>query len=83
MTTQQETLSTGGTSGHRYPISNLAYDLCTIIHEKAKGLEAYDTYMKDAQGNQEVTQILQQIRQQDTQFVQQLFQCVQKIQSGS
>jgi hypothetical protein len=52
----------------------MTYDLITIIYEKSKGLEAYDKYMKDAQGNQDVSNLLQQMRQQDMQSVQQLQQ---------
>ena len=70
MTTQQETRSSGGT----FAIPNICYDLITLIHEKSKGLEAYDKYQRDAQGNQQVSQLLQQMRQQDEQHVRQLQQ---------
>lgn len=62
-----------GTSG-RFPLDNLTYDLITIIYEKSKGLEAYDKYLRDAQGNQEISRLLQQIRQQDEQHIEQLRQ---------
>ena len=78
MNTSQETVSRG-----QFPIDNVTYDLITLIHEKSKGLEAFDHYLQDAQGNSELTQCLQQIRQQDTQMVQQLVQFLQRTQAGS
>ena len=62
-----------GSSGN-FPLDNLTYDLVAILYEKSKGLEAFDKYQRDAQGNQEVTQLLQQMRQQDEHFIQQLHQ---------
>lgn len=82
MSTSQETVSRG-----QFPIDNVTYDLITLIHEKSKGLEAFDKYVQDAQGNNELSQLLQQIRQQDTENVQQLVQLLQRtgagVQSGS
>ena len=60
--------------GGNFPLSDLCYDLITVIHEKSKALEAYDKYMRDAQNDNEVRQLLEQIRQQDTEQVQQLQQ---------
>jgi ferritin-like metal-binding protein YciE len=62
-----------GSSGN-FPLDNLTYDLITILYEKSKGLEAYDKYQRDAQGNQQVSQLLQQMRQQDEQHIRQLQQ---------
>jgi hypothetical protein len=77
MNTSQQTVSRG-----QFPIDNVTYDLITLIHQKSKGLEAFDKYLQDAQGNNEFSQLLQQIRQQDSQSVQQLFQLLQRTQSG-
>lgn len=62
------------TTSQRYGVDNLTYDLITLISEKSKGLEAYDQYANDAQGNQQVTNLFQQLRQQDEQAIQQLVQ---------
>jgi hypothetical protein len=59
-------------SSGNFPLDNLTYDLITILHEKAKGLEAYDKYQRDAQGNQEIGELIRQIRRQDEQHIQQL-----------
>jgi len=75
----------GGSSGN-FPLDNLTYDLVTLLYEKSKGLEAFDKYMRDAQNNQEIGNLLQQMRQQDAQFIQQLQQQLQQClmnQSGT
>jgi len=78
MSTSQETVLRG-----QFPIDNVTYDLITLIHEKSKGLEAFDKYVQDAQGNNELGQLLQQIRQQDTENVQQLVQLLQRTGAGA
>jgi hypothetical protein len=60
--------------GGNFPLDNLTYDVITLLYEKSKGLEAYQKYLKDAQNNQEVKQLLQQLMDQDQQAVQQLQQ---------
>ncbi|HEU4327061.1 MAG TPA: hypothetical protein VFS21_28225 [Roseiflexaceae bacterium] len=69
-------MSTTNQQGQKgnFPLDNLTYDLITLIYEKSKGLEAYDKYLRDAQGNQQVGQLIQQMRQQDEQAIQQLWQ---------
>ena len=49
----------------RYPLDNLTFDLIAIIYEKSKALEAYDTYLVDARGDQYVGELLERMRQQD------------------
>jgi hypothetical protein len=69
-------------SSGNFPLDNLTYDLITILHEKAKGLEAYDKYQRDAQGNQPVSELIQQIRQDDEQHIQQLRQHLAQLLGG-
>jgi hypothetical protein len=69
-------------SGGNFPLDNLTYDLVTILYEKSKGLEAYDKYQRDAQGNQEVIRLLQQMRQQDEQFIQQIQKHLSQLMSS-
>lgn len=69
----------GSGSSSNFPLDNLTYDLVTILYEKSKGLEAYDKYMRDAQGDQQCSQLLQQLRQQDEQAVQQLQQHLSRL----
>jgi hypothetical protein len=72
----------GSRSSGNFPLDNLTYDLITILHEKAKALEAYDKYQRDAQGNQEIGNLLQQIRQQDEQHIRQLQQHLGQLLGG-
>ena len=72
--------------GGNFPLDNLCYDLITIIQNKSQALEAYDKYLKDAQNESELRQLLEQIRLQDTQQVQQLTQHLGRLigqQSGA
>jgi hypothetical protein len=68
MAETQQSMQTGGDK----PLDDLTYDLVTIIYEKSKGLEAYDKYAKDAQGNEGVSSLLDELRNQDTQAVSRL-----------
>ncbi|HLJ68110.1 MAG TPA: hypothetical protein VKX16_12185 [Chloroflexota bacterium] len=77
MNTSQETVGRGS-----FPLDNLCYDLLTIIQAKSQGLEAYDKYLKDAQGDDEIKNLLQQIRQQDSQWVQQLMEQLVRVHQG-
>jgi hypothetical protein len=61
-----------------FPIDNLTFDLITVIHEKSKGLEAYDKYLRDAQNDQQVRQVLERIRDEDQRHVQELQQHLQR-----
>lgn len=57
-----------------FPLDDLAFDVVTILYEKSKGMEAYQKYLKDAQGNQDVARVIQQIMDQDRQSISQLKQ---------
>ncbi len=74
----QTNQSSSGQRGN-FPLDDLTYDLVTVLYEKSKGLEAYDKYLRDAQGDPEVSQIFEQIRQQDAQHIQRLQQCLQRL----
>ncbi|HVG22463.1 MAG TPA: hypothetical protein VNI02_25715 [Blastocatellia bacterium] len=64
----------GSKQGGDFPLDNLTFDLITILHEKSKGIEAYQKYLDDAKGNQEIARVIEQIIQQDRQTIQQLQQ---------
>lgn len=55
----------------RYPIDDLTYDLITVLHEKSKGLEAFDRYLEDARGD-DVEDLLHEIREQDERAIEEL-----------
>ena len=47
-----------------FPLDNNTYNVITVIHEKSKGLEAFDQYLEDADEN--LREIFEEIREQDT-----------------
>jgi hypothetical protein len=61
----------GRQGGSRFPMDNLTYNVVTILHEKSKGLEAFDRYMQDARGD-DVEDLLMEIREQDERAVEEL-----------
>ena len=68
----QQGENTGST---RYtPLSNLVYDVCTILSEKSAGLEVLDAYLQDAeeQGSQELVDIFQRMIDADQDIVMRL-----------
>jgi hypothetical protein len=62
----------------KFALDNLTYDIITVLHEKSKGLEAFDRYMKDVQGDQQLQQVFQEMQQSDQNFIQQLQQHLQR-----
>lgn len=77
----QSTGQSGGQSGN-FPLDNLTFDLVTLTYEKSKGLEAYNKYAQDAQGNQQAADLINRMRQQDEQCVQELRQLLGQMLSG-
>ena len=68
---------TGSQTGGK--IDNVLYDVVTVLHEKSKGLEAYDKYDRDLQNNNEVKGIFDEIRRNDEQAVQRLQDCLRQL----
>ena len=66
-------------SGQSGKIDNVLYDVVTVLHEKSKGLEAYDKYDRDLQGNNQIKQIFDEIRRNDEQAVQRLREALSQI----
>lgn len=56
----------------KFALDNPTYDLIAILHEKSKALEAFDKYLKDFQGEDEIRQELEQIRNDDFRHCQML-----------
>ncbi len=51
------------------PIDDLTYDVITVLHAKAKALEAYDKYIDDAVDDDEAREILEEMKRQDQENV--------------
>ena len=62
-------------------ISNLEYDLLTVLQNKSEALKAYDTYMKDAQemGSQPCAELFQKLQQADMEHAQEIRQHLQEV----
>ena len=68
-------------SGH-FPMDDLAYDIVTVLHEKSKGLEAFDRYLQDARGD-DVEDLLEEIREQDERAIEELQDHLHRLLSGN
>lgn len=53
-------------------VSNTAYDLVAILHKKLEAIAALEVYKQDASGDQEVTQLFDQLQRQDKEVVSKL-----------
>jgi len=60
-----------GQGGGQFPMDNLTYNVVTVLHEKSKGLEAFDRYLQDARGD-DVADLLEEIREQDERAIEEL-----------
>ncbi len=63
----------------KFVLDNITFDLITILHEKSKALEAYDKYLRDPQGNDELRQAIEQIRNDDQRHIEQLQQHLGRV----
>ena len=57
-------------------VSNVAYDLISVLNNKLEAIAALQQYKQDAQGDQDVLQCFEQLEQQARQDVDQLRQLV-------
>ena len=62
-------------------ISNLEYDLLTVLQNKSEALKAYEVYIKDAQetGSQPCVQLFQKLQQTEMQQAQEIRQHLQEV----
>ena len=69
------------TSGSSQVISNLEYDLLTVLQNKSEALNAYDKYIQDAQsiGSQPCVELFQKLQQADSQQAQEIRQHLQEV----
>lgn len=63
------------------PISNLEYDLLTVLHNKAEAMKAYDTYINDAQSSQSqpCVELFQKLRDSESQQIQEIRNHLQQV----
>ncbi|MBF2029806.1 MAG: hypothetical protein IGS48_24135 [Oscillatoriales cyanobacterium C42_A2020_001] len=62
-------------------ISDLEYDLLTVLKNKAEAVQMYDVYVQDAQkaNSQPCVEILQKLKQTDLEQVQELRHHLQEV----
>lgn len=62
-------------------ISDLEFDLLTVLQNKAEAVQTYDTYIKDAQnaGSQPCVELLRKLKQADSEQVQELRHHLQEV----
>ena len=62
-------------------ISNLEYDLLTVLQNKSEALKAYETYMKDARemGSGPCAELFQKLQQADMEHAQEIRQHLQQV----
>ncbi len=68
-------------NGNTQAISNLEYDLITVLQNKSEALRAYDQYMQDAQasGSQPCVELFQKLQQAEMQQAQEIRQHLQQV----
>jgi rubrerythrin len=69
------------TNGNSKVISDLEYDLLTVLKNKSEAVQLYDTYMQDAQGagSQPCVELLQKLKQEDAKHAQEVRQHLQEV----
>ena len=70
------------TSETHSPADDLVYDLVGIQYHALKAATAYDKYLADAQGHDDVIAFLKQCQEQDAQRAQQCHALLGSITSG-
>lgn len=57
-------------------VSNLEYDWLTVMHNKAKALQAYDQYMQDARNanSQDCADLFEKLKQAEAEQIQEIRQ---------
>jgi len=62
-------------------VSNLEYDLLTVLQNKSEAVKAYDSYIQDAQstGSQPCAELFQRLQQEDMRQAQEIRQHLQEV----
>src|SRR5437763_16039503 len=79
----QSSSRSGGSNrsrGNDFPLDNNTYNVITVIHEKSKGLEAFDRYLEDA--DERLRTMFEEIRAQDSRFIEELQDHLRRLMGG-
>ena len=68
-------------NGNSQVISNLEYDLLTVLQNKSEAIQAYDKYIQDAQsiGSQPCVELFQKLQQEDSKQAQEIRHHLQEV----
>ncbi|MBD2459538.1 hypothetical protein H6G89_00640 [Oscillatoria sp. FACHB-1407] len=68
-------------NGQTRAVSNLEYDLLTVLQNKAEALKAYESYIQDAQEmqSQPCVELFQKLQQAEMQQAQEIRQHLQEV----
>lgn len=55
-----------------FPLSDMQFDIVSVLNEKSKALQAYDKYILDAQPCSQLTELFERIKKDDREHVEQL-----------
>jgi hypothetical protein len=69
----------GGTSTPLSPLSDLEFDLISVMYQKAKALDAYSKYLGDTGGSDDVRECLETIRNDDARHIRMLKECFAEV----
>lgn len=74
-------MTSGNGSGANGGVSDLAYDIITLLQSKLEAISIYDQFIEDAQdaGDTQTAQLFQQIEQQDRQHVELLASALERL----
>jgi hypothetical protein len=70
-------MAQNSSQSNRYGIDNLTYDIIAVLHEKAEGMEAFEQYLQDAQGDNEARQCFEELQRQNRENIQRLQKLLQ------
>ena len=79
--TSKKSSQSSSTRSGDFPLDNNTYNIITVIHEKSKGLEAFDQYLQDA--DEQLRGMFEEIREQDTRYIEQLQEQLRRLITGS
>jgi rubrerythrin len=51
------------------PLDDLTYDVLAVLQKKAEGLEAYAKYLRDAEGEDDIAELFEEMRNQDVEHI--------------
>jgi rubrerythrin len=76
-----EAIMTQATTNGTQAISNLEYDLLTVLKNKSEAVQMYDTYIQDAEqlGSQPCAELLRKLQQQDRDHAQEVRRHLQEV----